>query len=66
MVGNEAYILSKSGRNSCTAFETPIAATQLAFAYVPWQNYCELMGNEEALIYGTVFSALNMPYKEKS
>jgi len=45
----------------CTIDEMPEHAT-LAFAYIKFQQYCNITERDEALARGTVFGDLYMPY----
>ncbi len=49
---------------SCVPFEENIKVDRLARAYVPYQIICSYFEPKEALLNGTVFPSLYMPYKE--
>ncbi|MGN1319289.1 MAG: spore coat associated protein CotJA [Lachnospirales bacterium] len=55
---------NKSDRyENCVPFEETIEVNELARAYVPIQIICSYFEPREALINGTVFPSLYMPYK---
>ncbi len=58
--------ISNSRRNGevCRGFEEVIYPDRLAEAYVPMQIPCGLYAPCRALIEGTVFPELNIPYTE--
>lgn len=48
----------------CVPFEENIRVNRLARAYVPYQIICSYFEPREALLKGTVFPSLYIPYKE--
>lgn len=50
--------------SSCIPFEKEIKVDRLARAYIPYQIICSYFEPKEALLNGTVFPSLYMPYKE--
>lgn len=49
----------------CVPYEEEIQVDRLARAYVPFQHYCNVMDAEKALVRGTAFEELYMPYFKK-
>lgn len=60
------YFQSNSNVQSQTKQPEPMPATKkLAQAYVPEQKYEDLYTPEQAIMQGTIFKQLDMPYKKK-
>lgn len=49
----------------CVPYEQTIEVNSLATAYMPFQYMCSLLDYEEALVKGTVFPELTLPYSNK-
>lgn len=48
---------------NCIPYEQTIEVDRLSFAYVPFQTICSYYEPKEALLNGTIFPSLFMPYK---
>ncbi len=54
---SDANVVECPNRN-----EAPVDCMQLAMAYVPWQQWCEVFTGEGGLAHGTIFPELVKPW----
>ncbi len=55
----------KDNEKACVPYEQTIEVKSLARAYVAFQKFCSIYDGEKAIVKGTLFPELDMPYCEK-
>lgn len=65
MISNKCNNPADNNIKECIPYEENIEVNRLARAYVPFQTICSYFEPREALLNGTVFPSLYMPYKKE-
>ena len=65
--GCNQYMMHGCGKNEeCPeVYDDPVAGMPLAMGYVPWQRFCNLYEECEALYHGTIFHDLDLDFVGK-